>query len=64
MACRLRPFRLPFLPLPRPRSESRLPVAPPRGGRLTDEDRRNMCLYHEENKTAKQTDIGGKAIYP
>lgn len=27
---------------------------------LTDEDRRNMCLYHEENKTAKQTDIGGK----
>lgn len=19
-----------------------------------------MCLYHEENKTAKQTDIGGK----
>lgn len=28
---------------------------------LTDEDRRQMCLYHEENKTAKQTDIGGKA---
>lgn len=27
---------------------------------LTDEDRRQMCLYHEENKTAKQTDIGGK----
>ncbi|KAL3478723.1 hypothetical protein BJX99DRAFT_98620 [Aspergillus californicus] len=27
---------------------------------LTDEDRRRMCLYHEENKTAKQTDIGGK----
>lgn len=26
---------------------------------LTDEDRRLMCLYHEENKTAKQTDIGG-----
>ncbi|KAK9854997.1 hypothetical protein MYU51_003331 [Penicillium brevicompactum] len=25
---------------------------------LTDEDRRQMCLYHEENKTAKQTDIG------
>ncbi|RAK87951.1 centromere binding protein B [Aspergillus costaricaensis CBS 115574] len=25
---------------------------------LTDEDRRRMCLYHEENKTAKQTDIG------
>lgn len=27
---------------------------------LTDEDRRQMCLYHEENKTAKQTDIGGE----
>jgi hypothetical protein len=27
---------------------------------LTDEDRRQMCLYHEENKQAKQTDIGGK----
>lgn len=26
---------------------------------LTDEDRRQMCLYHEENKAAKQTDIGG-----
>lgn len=26
---------------------------------LTDEDRRRMCLYHEEHKTAKQTDIGG-----
>jgi hypothetical protein len=28
---------------------------------LTDEDRRRMCLYHEENKTAKQTDIGGRS---
>lgn len=28
---------------------------------LTDEDRRQMCLYHEEHKTAKQTDIGGKS---
>lgn len=27
---------------------------------LTDDDRRQMCIYHEENKTAKQTDIGGK----
>ncbi|KAL2014679.1 hypothetical protein VTN00DRAFT_2204 [Thermoascus crustaceus] len=25
---------------------------------LTDEDRRRMCLYHEENRSAKQTDIG------
>lgn len=29
---------------------------------LTDEDRRRMCLYHEEHKTAKQTDIGGKLV--
>lgn len=29
---------------------------------LTDEDRRQMCLYHEENKTAKQTDIGGEHV--
>lgn len=29
---------------------------------LTDEDRRNMCLYHEDNKTAKQTDIGGNSL--
>lgn len=31
---------------------------------LTDEDRRQMCLYHEENKTAKQTDIGGMMTGP
>lgn len=30
---------------------------------LTDEDRRAMCEYHENNKGAKQTDIGGKFIY-
>lgn len=28
---------------------------------LTDEDRRRMCLYHEENRSAKQTDIGGNS---
>lgn len=27
---------------------------------LTDSDRRRMCLYHEENPTVKQTEIGGK----
>ncbi|KAJ5629232.1 hypothetical protein N7528_002889 [Penicillium herquei] len=55
-------------PAPMPTSVS--PSAPPppvrktsTGGStprrtLTDEDRRQMCLYHEENKTAKQTDIG------
>ena len=28
---------------------------------LTDDDRRRMCLYHEENPTVKQTEIGGKS---
>ncbi len=27
---------------------------------LTDSDRRRMCQYHEENPTARQTEIGGK----
>lgn len=27
--------------------------------KITDEDRRKICLYHEENKSAKQADIGG-----
>lgn len=26
---------------------------------LTDQDRRRMCQYHEENPTVKQTEIGG-----
>jgi len=26
---------------------------------LTDMDRRKMCIYHEENPTVKQTEIGG-----
>lgn len=26
---------------------------------LTDADRRRMCVYHEENPTVKQTEIGG-----
>ena len=28
---------------------------------LTDQDRRRMCLYHEENPTVKQTEIGGSS---
>jgi hypothetical protein len=28
---------------------------------LTDQDRRRMCLYHEEHPTVKQTEIGGKS---
>jgi len=27
---------------------------------LTDNDRRRMCQYHEENPTVKQTEIGGE----
>jgi hypothetical protein len=26
---------------------------------LTDQDRRRMCQYHEENPSVKQTEIGG-----
>lgn len=61
----LSPAPAPTLSIPRP-----APIRPLRTGSassgptprrtLTDEDRRRMCLYHEENKTAKQTDIGGK----
>ncbi|PLB41984.1 uncharacterized protein BDW47DRAFT_43477 [Aspergillus candidus] len=48
----------PVTPIPPPRKSSTSSSTPRRT--LTDEDRRRMCLYHEENKTAKQTDIGGK----
>ena len=27
---------------------------------LTDQDRRRMCQYHEDNPTVKQTEIGGR----
>lgn len=47
----------PAAPVPPPRKSSASSSTPRRT--LTDEDRRKMCLYHEENKTAKQTDIGG-----
>ncbi|KAI4188189.1 MAG: hypothetical protein L6R41_002315 [Letrouitia leprolyta] len=41
------------LPTPKP-----IPT-PPSGRRtLTDQDRRRMCQYHEENPTVKQTEIG------
>ncbi|KAL2848641.1 hypothetical protein BJX68DRAFT_100374 [Aspergillus pseudodeflectus] len=46
----------PIAPVPPPRKSSTSSSTPRRT--LTDEDRRRMCLYHEENKTAKQTDIG------
>ncbi|KAL8687750.1 MAG: hypothetical protein Q9218_006165, partial [Villophora microphyllina] len=36
------------------------PIPVPQSGRrtLTDQDRRRMCQYHEENPTVKQTEIG------
>ncbi|KAJ5085817.1 hypothetical protein N7532_010588 [Penicillium argentinense] len=46
----------PSVPAPPARKASTGGATPRRT--LTDEDRRQMCLYHEENKTAKQTDIG------
>lgn len=64
------PFHDGLPPIPAPISVSPSAPTPPvrkssTGGAtprrtLTDEDRRQMCLYHEEHKTAKQTDIGGK----
>lgn len=31
---------------------------------LTDNDRRRMCQYHEENPSVKQTEIGGEKNFP
>lgn len=37
------------------------PVPVPSARRtLTDQDRRRMCQYHEDNPSVKQTEIGGK----
>lgn len=52
------PSASPPVPAPPPRKASTGGSTPRRT--LTDEDRRQICLYHEDNKTAKQTDIGGK----
>lgn len=30
---------------------------------LSDDDRRRMCKYHDENPTIKQTEIGGEPAY-
>ncbi|KAL4741833.1 hypothetical protein BDV11DRAFT_47661 [Aspergillus similis] len=46
----------PIAPVPPPRKSSTSSSTPRRT--LTDDDRRRMCIYAEENKTAKQTDIG------
>lgn len=39
-------------------SSSRSSATPRRT--LTDDDRRRMCVYHEQHPTMKQTEIGGK----
>jgi hypothetical protein len=44
-------------------SNTKLPAihtAPTPRKTLTDNDRRRMCQYHEENPSVKQTEIGGK----
>jgi hypothetical protein len=51
----------PIAPVPPPRKSSTSSSTPRRT--LTDDDRRRMCLYAEENKTAKQTDIGGAFLF-
>lgn len=45
-------------PIPTPSQTSHTAPTPRRT--LTDTDRRRMCLYHEENPTTKQSEIGGK----
>lgn len=51
---------VPVTPISAPSSAtSARPASTPRKT-LTDADRRRMCLYHEENPTTKQTEIGGE----
>jgi hypothetical protein len=49
-------------PVSAPAKPSKLPAihAPSPRKTLTDDDRRRMCRYHEENPSVKQTEIGGK----
>ncbi len=44
-----------------PTKAPKLPAMQPSPRRtLTDQDRRRMCQYHEDNPTVKQTEIGGE----
>ncbi|KAL8736875.1 MAG: hypothetical protein Q9181_002241 [Wetmoreana brouardii] len=56
------PLTTPVEPVSAPQSAAPAPApipTPPSGRRtLTDQDRRRMCQYHEENPTVKQTEIG------
>lgn len=49
-------------PLSAPAAPTPIPI--PQSGRptLTDQDRRRICKYHEENPSAKQTEIGSKLL--
>ena len=48
---------------PTPPPPKQTPTLPTSRKTLTDNDRRRMCRYHEENPTIKQTEIGGKSIF-
>lgn len=56
------PLTTPADPIPTAQSAppAPTPIPTPQSGRrtLTDQDRRRMCQYHEENPTVKQTEIG------
>lgn len=47
-------------PEPVPTPPKSAPTLPTSRKTLTDDARRRMCKYHEENPTVKQTEIGGK----
>lgn len=44
---------------PMPRDGDKFAARPNPRRRLTDEDRRQICLYHEKNRTAKQIELAG-----
>ena len=52
----------PAVTAPTPPPSKPTPSLPTSRKTLTDNDRRRMCKYHEENPTVKQTEIGGKAF--
>lgn len=58
------PTQLPPVTLPTKPAKLSTSHAPSPRKTLTDEDRRRMCRYHEENPTVKQTEIGGEQQCP
>lgn len=54
------PVAIPPMSLPgKPTKLNTLHATPSPRKTLTDNDRRRMCQYHEDNPTVKQTEIGG-----